>query len=90
MENQPCHPLLLEKAALWCGSKLKHYRIPTIAGMILGLLAYMFTFTNKLVNHDEVNALFFKGATVDSGRWGLSILDHFFPNYSMSWHQHMA
>lgn len=85
MENQTCRPLLLEKAAAWCAAKLKEYRIPAIAGMVFGILAYMFAFTNKLVNHDEVFTLFFKGGSYSLGRWGLEILELIFPNYSMPW-----
>lgn len=85
MENTISRPLLLEKAAAWCGAKLKEYRIPAIAGMVFGLLAYMFAFTNKLVNHDEVFTLFFKGGSYSLGRWGLEILELIFPNYSMPW-----
>lgn len=85
MANQTCRPLLLERTAAWCAAKLKEYRVPAIAGMLFGFLAYMFAFTNKLVNHDEVYSLFDKGATFSSGRWGLAILERIFPAYSMPW-----
>ena len=85
MNNQNCHPLLLEQAAGWCTEKLKQYRVPLISGIIWGLLAYMFAFTNKLVNHDDVSALFSKGGTHVLGRWGLDVLEYIFPNYSMPW-----
>jgi len=85
MQNATSRPLLLESAAAWCGAKLKEYRIPAIAGMVFGILAYMFAFTNKLVNHDEVFTLFFKGGSYSLGRWGLEILELIFPNYSMPW-----
>lgn len=60
-------------------------RLPFLAALVWGGLAYGFAFTNKLVNHDEVSQLFGKGATVSSGRWGLGALDAIFPNYSMPW-----
>lgn len=85
MANTTTRPLLLEQAAAWCAAKLKAYKVPAIAGVIFGLLAYMFAFTNKLVNHDEVYTLFRKGGTFASGRWGLKILELVFPNYSMPW-----
>ena len=85
MANQTCRPLLLELAASWCTAKLRKYRIPAISGIVIGLLAYMFAFTNKLVNHDEVFTLFAKGGTYSLGRWGLEILELIFPNYSMPW-----
>lgn len=61
------------------------YRPPLIAGIVCGLLAHGFVFTNKFINHDEIYNLFGKGATVDSGRWGLGALDSIFPNFSMPW-----
>ena len=61
------------------------YKCPALASLIVGFLAHMFTFANKLVNHDELSALFKKGATTVSGRWGLELLSHVLPNYSMPW-----
>ena len=76
---------LLDTAAHWFGAKIREYKAPILASAIFGMLAYLFAFTNKLVNHDEVFCLFSKGATVDSGRWGLGLLDSIFPDYSMPW-----
>ena len=78
-------PLLLERTARCLGRKAKENAVPLISSAVFGALAYLFAFTNKLVNHDEVQSLFMKGATVDSGRWGLGVLDTIFPNYSMPW-----
>lgn len=61
------------------------YRVPFFSAIVFGFLAHGFVFTNKYINHDEVFNLFGKGATVDSGRWGLGALDSIFPNYSMPW-----
>ena len=77
--------LLLERTARFLGQKGKENAAPLIASGVFGALAYFYAFTNKLVNHDEVQSLFMKGATVDSGRWGLGALDSIFPNYSMPW-----
>ena len=85
MESKTRRPLLLEAAAARFGKLLKEYKVPAVAGMVIGLLAYMFAFTNKLVNHDEVFTLFFKGGSYSLGRWGLEILELIFPNYSMPW-----
>ena len=85
MKNQNCSGLLLEQAAAWFSEKSKQYRIPLVSGTVFGLLAYMFAFTNKLINHDDVSALFSKGGTHTLGRWGLDILEYIFPNYSMPW-----
>lgn len=77
--------LLLENITASAAAFLQRYRIPFCASCFLGLLAYGFALTNKLVNHDEVSSLFTKGATVSSGRWGLGALDSIFPNFSMPW-----
>lgn len=82
--NMP-RPLLLER---WSGFFFRHWkenRLPFLSCLLFGFLAYTFAFTNKLVNHDETFSLFTKGATVDSGRWGLGFLDAIFPNLSMPW-----
>ena len=77
--------LLLEQGAGRFWNWLRPYRWAFFGALICGLLAHMFAFTNKLVNHDEVQCLFSKGATVDSGRWGLGALDSILPNFSMPW-----
>jgi len=78
-------PLLLNRAAVWCSEKIKEYRVPLVSALLVGLMCYVYTFTNKLINHDEAFNLFGKGATVTSGRWALGVLDTIFPNYSMPW-----
>ena len=60
-------------------------KVPFFSSLIFGLLAHMFVITNKLPNHDDVIYLFGKGATVSSGRWGLELLRHVIPDYSMPW-----
>lgn len=77
--------LLLEQGAGRLWRWLRPYRWAFFGALVCGLLAHMFAFTNKLVNHDEVQCLFSKGATVDSGRWGLGALDSILPNFSMPW-----
>lgn len=61
------------------------YRYAVLGALFCGLLAYTYAFTNKLVNWDELMYLFDKGATLESGRWGLVLLCLVFPNYSMPW-----
>lgn len=86
MEETRCrHPFLLETAGAWLIARIKENKVPILSSVIVGLLAYMFAFTNKLVNHDEVFTLFFKGGTWSLGRWGLALLDSIFPDYSMPW-----
>ena len=77
--------LLYEQIMSGCLNFLRHYRVPLFTAVIFGMLAHGFAFTNKYINHDELYNLFGKGATVDSGRWGLGALDSILPNYSMPW-----
>ena len=86
MDHASCtSPLILEKAASRAAVLFHRYRTPFLSAVFFGFLAYGFTITNKLINHDEAYSLFLKGATVVSGRWGLGALDSIFPNYSMPW-----
>lgn len=73
------------QAAVNLSEKAKENRTVLTASFLFGFLAHGFAFTNKLVNHDEVASLFIKGATVESGRFGLGLLDLIFPNCSMPW-----
>lgn len=67
-------------AALW-----RENRLSFSAAMIAGLAAHGYAFGNKLLNHDEIESLFGKGATVTSGRWGLELVKVLFPDWSMPW-----
>lgn len=72
---------------IWDGIKkqAKQYQTVLLSAIVFGCLTYIFAFTNKLVNFDDVNALFGKGASLSSGRWGLDYLSWLFPNFSMPW-----
>lgn len=59
--------------------------IPFLSALGFGLAAHMFAFSNKLMNADEVESLFGKGATITSGRWGLEAVKLIFPDASMPW-----
>ncbi len=76
---------LFDKLFLRLKEKFSEYKTPFLAGMIIGLLAHAFAFTNKLINHDEIGGLFSKGAGLSSGRWGLDIIHYIFPDFSMPW-----
>ena len=67
-------------AALW-----QEERTPFLAALFTGLVAHGYAFGNKLLNHDEIESLFGKGATVTSGRWGLELVKLLFPDRSMPW-----
>ena len=64
---------------------LRENSLTFFSSLIFGLITHMFVMTNKLPNHDDVAYLFGKGATVSSGRWGLELLRHVIPDYSMPW-----
>ncbi|MDO5413447.1 MAG: glucosyltransferase domain-containing protein [bacterium] len=74
-----------ERFGLWLRGLYLENRVPFLAALLTGFAAHMFMFTNKLVNHDEIEALFYKGATVTSGRWGLELSKLLLPNWSMPW-----
>lgn len=60
-------------------------RLPFLSALLFGLAAHGYAFGNKLLNHDEIESLFGKGATVTSGRWGLEPVKLLFPDWSMPW-----
>ena len=76
---------LTDRLWLGIGRAYKNNKTPFLAALFTGLLAHGFAFTNKLLNHDEIESLFGKGATVTSGRWGLELVKVLFPDWSMPW-----
>lgn len=76
---------LFERAFALLGGQVKCYALPFVSTLVFGLLAHMYAFTNKLLNADETAALFSKGATLTSGRWGLEATRLVFPDVSMPW-----
>lgn len=78
-------PTALERAAQRIYQALRLYKLPIIASLTAGLLAYLYVFTNKLLNLDELAGLFTKGETVSSGRWALWLTSFIFPDVSMPW-----
>ncbi len=78
----------LPSAAGLCAAAEKRWRedkLPFLTAMLVGFAAHGYAFANKLVNHDEIESLFGKGATVTSGRWGLELVKLLFPDWSMPW-----
>ncbi|MBQ3210297.1 MAG: glucosyltransferase domain-containing protein [Oscillospiraceae bacterium] len=61
------------------------YALPFFTCIVVGLLAYFFVFTNKLLNLDEISGLFKKGESISSGRWALWLSGFIFPDVSMPW-----
>ncbi len=85
MYNSTCQPCSIEKILSWGKICIAKYKFSFIASLVTGLLTYVFAFTNKLINHDEVTGLFVKGSGLSSGRWALDFMHYLFPNYSMPW-----
>ena len=75
----------LEKAYEKLNMLFKAYALPICSCLIIGLAAYYFVFTNKLLNLDEIAGLFKKGESISSGRWALWLSSFIFPNASMPW-----
>ena len=67
------------------GSLWEKNRAPFLTALAVGFCAHGYAFSNKLLNHDEIESLFGKGATVTSGRWGLELVKPLFPDWSMPW-----
>lgn len=66
-------------------SLAREYKLPFLFGVIFGLAAHASAMTNKFINQDELEYLFSKGATIDSGRWFLHLTRAVFPDASMPW-----
>lgn len=75
----------LEKGFNKISKLVGFYKIPIISAGFTALMAYVFMFTNKIVNWDDLQFLFGKGYTITSGRWALELLEYVLPNYSMPW-----
>ncbi len=76
---------LTDKVWSWLCHFFAENKVPFIAALLAGLATHGFALTNKLVNHDEIESLFGKGATITSGRWGLELVKLLFPDWSMPW-----
>ena len=60
----------LEKLFNKISGYIKYYKVPIVSAIFTALMAYMFIFTNKIINWDDLQYLFGKGGTLTSGRWG--------------------
>lgn len=75
----------LENSLAKLNKLLVRYALPIFSCLVFGLLAYLFVFTNKLLNLDEIAGLFRKGESISSGRWALWLSSFIFPDVSMPW-----
>lgn len=83
-DNRPAF-LITDSVCRFIACWLARHCWSLLGALVGGLLAYGFAFANKLPNFDDVVWLFTKGATLESGRWGLLPLSVVFPDYSMPW-----
>lgn len=75
----------LEHIAEKTAAAVRENKTALVSAALFSLAAYMFVFTNKLLNLDEIAGLFGKGETLSSGRWALYLTSFIFPDYSMPW-----
>ncbi len=66
-------------------NETKNYYTIILSTLIIGIVCNLFTFVNKLPNHDDLEFLLTLGASTRSGRWGLAILEKIIPPLSMPW-----
>ena len=71
--------------ALKLAQSARDNTLPAISCIVSGLAAYLFVFTNKLLNLDEIAGLFGKGESISSGRWALALTSYIFPDISLPW-----
>lgn len=64
----------------FCNNKL-----PLVSAFVFGLAAHAFMLTNKIPYGDDLVAMFDKGATTVSGRYGLELMRLILPDVSMPW-----
>lgn len=62
-----------------------YIKLTFIASMVLGLCTHLYMFTNKLINFDDILALFDATYGTASGRWLLPTVLRWDGNYSMPW-----
>lgn len=75
----------LESVAAFSVRVAKKYKAVLISSAVAAVMAYMFLFTNKLVNHDDIKALFDLGVGLSSGRWMIDLLAKVTITGSMPW-----
>ena len=78
-------PGVMERAMEKAWETLRTCRVPIASALAAGILTHGFAFTNKLLNADEIGALFGKGGGVDYGRWAIGFTNLLFPDASMPW-----
>lgn len=70
--------------ALWAKIP-QHIRTTFFSALVWGLLAHLYMFTKKLLNHDDIGDLFYSNYGTPSGRWFLPTLFQLDGNFSAPW-----
>lgn len=69
---------------LWAKIPL-HIKITFLSACISGLIAHLFMFTTKMLNHDDIGALFASDYGTASGRWFLPYVSNLDGGFSVPW-----
>lgn len=85
MRNVRAYASLTDRFEEWLRRIGKVYWVPFLGTVLSGFAAYTFLITNKLINYDDLAALFGTGASLVLGRWGRVFIPRFFPTYSVPW-----
>ena len=81
---QPIDPIMNHLSDRFL-KKCSQYRYTILSALLTGLLCYLFFFTNKLLNHDELQALFGASDSLSFGRWGIRFVSGLLGRCSMPW-----
>lgn len=76
---------LTEKISAGLQALYLENRLCFLSALIAGLCAHAFMLTNKIPYGDDLVAMFDKGATTVSGRYGLELMRLILPDISMPW-----
>ena len=75
----------LDRVSSYLARKFTEYRLPFLSSLIVGLLTYMYCFTNKFETMDDLSCFFGTGSSLNLGRWGLKLSELVFPMCSVPW-----
>ena len=76
---------LTDRLTAFLTIKYKENRLPFLTAFFVGLLTYMYCFTNKFETMDDLCCFFGTGSSLVLGRWGLKLSELFFPMCSVPW-----
>ena len=74
-----------EKLSLYLSRQYRENCRPFLTAIIVGMLTYMYCFTNKFETMDDLSCFFGTGSSLNLGRWGLKLSELVFPMCSVPW-----